>query len=66
MPDVNLFMKRARKRSREEKAEAQARFKEILSIIKKYNLKDGLTPEMTVELLQDLGTTFVKTLPYLK
>ncbi|MBO7702629.1 MAG: AarF/ABC1/UbiB kinase family protein, partial [Eggerthellaceae bacterium] len=60
MADFGLSMKRARKRSKEEKAESRARFKEILEIVKKYDIKDGLTPEMTVELIQDLGTTFVK------
>ena len=37
-----------------------ARGKEIMGILKKYDYSDGLTPEMTVELLQDLGPTFVK------
>ncbi|MBR0403905.1 MAG: AarF/ABC1/UbiB kinase family protein [Eggerthellaceae bacterium] len=60
MADVNLFMRKARRRSKEEKAESRARFKEILAIVKKYDLKEGLTPEMTVDLIQDLGTTFVK------
>ena len=60
MANVGLSMKKARKRTREEKAEARARFKEIMGIVKKYDLKNGLTPEMTVELIQDLGTTFVK------
>jgi len=60
MADFSLSMKRARKRTKEEKAESKARFKEILSIVKKYDIKEGLTPEMTVDLIQDLGTTFVK------
>ena len=60
MADVSVLLKRARKRSKEDKAASQARFKEILAILKKYDLKDGLTPETTVELIQDLGTTFVK------
>ena len=60
MANVGLSMKKARKRSKEEKAESKARFKEILAIVKKYDMKEGLTPEMTVELIQDLGTTFVK------
>ena len=60
MASVGLSMKKARKRTREEKAETRARFKEILSIVKKYDLKEGLTPETTVELIQDLGTTFIK------
>lgn len=60
MVDIRSALKKARRRSKEEKAESRERFKEILSIVKKYDLKDGLTPEMTVELIQDLGTTFVK------
>ena len=60
MADVGNLMKRARRRSKEEKAASQARFREILAIVKKYDLKNGLTPETTVELIQDLGTTFVK------
>ena len=60
MANVGLSMKKARKRTKEEKAESKARFKEILSIVKKYDVRGGLTPEMTVELIQDLGTTFVK------
>ena len=60
MANVGLSLKRARKRSKEEKSASQARFKEILSIVKRYDLRDGLTPEMTVDLIQDLGTTFVK------
>ena len=60
MANFGLSMKKARKRSKEEKAEARERFKEILAIVKKYNVKDGLTPEMTVDILQDLGPTFVK------
>ena len=60
MADFSLSMKKARKRTREEKAETRARFKEILSIVKKYDLKNGMTPETMVDLIQDLGTTFVK------
>ena len=37
-----------------------ARGKEIMGILKKYDFSDGLTPEMTVDILQDLGPTFVK------
>ena len=60
MANVGLSLKKARKRTKEEKAEARARFKEIMAIVKKYDLKEGLTPETTVDLIQDLGTTFVK------
>ena len=37
-----------------------ARGKEIIAILKKYDYEDGLTPETTVSILQDLGPTFVK------
>ena len=60
MADFGLSMRKARKRSKEDRAEARARFKEILDIVRKHDVRDGLTPEMTVELLEDLGTTFVK------
>ena len=42
------------------KIDYNARGKEILAILKKYNYEDGLTPEITVSILQDLGPTFVK------
>ncbi len=37
-----------------------ARGKEILTILRKYDYSGGLTPQMTVDILQDLGPTFVK------
>ena len=60
MVDIRSAFTKARKRSKADTAAEQARFKEILAIVKKHDLKDGLTPETTVELIQDLGTTFVK------
>ena len=60
MANVVLALKKARRKSKEEKAASQARFREILAIVKKYDLREGLTPETTVELIEDLGTTFVK------
>ena len=60
MANVSLSMKKARKRTREEKAQSQKRFREILGIIKKYDIKEGMSPDQTVELIQDLGTTFIK------
>ena len=42
MANVGLSMRRARKRTKEEKAESKARFKEILSIVKKYDVKEDL------------------------
>ena len=49
----------ARKKTKDS-IDYSARGKEIMGILKKYDYSDGLTPEMTVELLQDLGPTFVK------
>ena len=43
-----------------DKIDYNARGKEILAILKKYDYEDGLTPEITVSILQDLGPTFVK------
>lgn len=60
MPSFTDMMKKARKRTREDNERTNARFKEILGIVKKHGLKDGLTPEKAVSLLQDLGPTFVK------
>lgn len=51
---------KARKRAKEHDESTGGRFREILSIVRKHGLKDGLTPEKAVSLLQDLGPTFVK------
>ena len=60
MPKAMDLMKRARKRSKDESEQTSERFREILEIVRKHDLKSGMTPEKTVSLLQDLGTTFVK------
>ncbi len=49
----------ARKKTKDN-VDYNARGKEILGILKKYDLSEGLTPETTVSILQDLGPTFVK------
>ena len=36
------------------------RLKEIIAVLRKYNYDDGITPEITVNILQDLGPTYVK------
>lgn len=36
------------------------RLKEIISVLRKYNYDNGITPEITVNILQDLGPTYVK------
>ena len=60
MASVASMMVKARKFAKSDNAQTGERFKEILSIVKKHDVAHGLTPEKTVALLQDLGTTFVK------
>ena len=52
-------LRNARKKTRD-KVDYSARGKEIIAILKNYDYSEGLTPEMTVDILQDLGPTFVK------
>ena len=52
-------LRNARKKTRD-KVDYTQRGKEIIAILKKYDYSDGLTPTMTVDILQDLGPTFVK------
>ena len=52
-------LRKARKTTKD-KVDTTARGKEIIGILKKYDYSDGLTPEMTVSILEDLGPTFVK------
>ena len=52
-------LRNARKKTKD-KVDTTARGKEIISILKKYDYEDGLTPAMTVSILEDLGPTFVK------
>lgn len=60
MPSFNNALKKSRNKQRTSKAETNARFKQILDIVRGYDLRDGMTPEKAVNLLQDLGPTFVK------
>ena len=53
-------LNRQRKEAKGADPDTHGRFKEIVAIIKKYNYDDGITPEITVNLLTDLGPTFVK------
>ncbi len=41
-------------------ATASARFKDILKVLRRYDLIKGLTPEKLRQILEDLGPTFVK------
>ncbi len=49
-----------RKDAKKAEPDTHGRLKEIISILNKYDYKDGITPEIVVCILQDLGPTFVK------
>ena len=49
-----------RREAKKAEPDTNGRFREILGILRKYDYKDGITPEITVQILQDLGPTFVK------
>lgn len=47
-------------RNRDKTKGTSRRFREILSTLRKHDVQGGLTPDKAVELLEDLGATFVK------
>ena len=49
-----------RKEAKKAGPDIRARFNEIYAILQKYDYDDGITPEIVVSILQDLGPTFVK------
>lgn len=49
-----------RKDAKKAEPNTNARLKEIIDILKKYDFDDGITPEIIVSILEDLGPTFVK------
>ena len=49
-----------RKEAKKAEPKSNGRLREIISIVNKYNYDDGFTPEIIVNILQDLGPTFVK------
>ena len=49
-----------RKEAKKAQPDTNGRLKEIIAIIRKYDYKDGITPEIIASILQDLGPTFVK------
>ena len=53
-------LRKQRKDAKKAEPDSGGRLKEIIEVLKKYNYDDGLTPEITVSILQDLGPTFVK------
>nr|AHF24742.1 protein kinase, ABC1 family [uncultured bacterium Contig12] len=49
-----------RKDAKKAEPNTNGRLKEILGVLNKYNYDNGITPEIIVNILQDLGPTFVK------
>ena len=49
-----------RKEAKKAEPKSNGRLKEIINIVNKYNYDEGITPEIVVNILQDLGPTFVK------
>ena len=59
MPGFVQALRKARSKTKD-KVDYTTRGKEIISILKKYDYTEGLTPQMAVSILEDLGPTFVK------
>lgn len=53
-------MKVAQKRAKGKSEHSSARLREILEILRNHDVRSGLTPQKAVDILQDLGPTFVK------
>lgn len=49
-----------RKEAKKAEPDSNGRLREILAVLKKFNYDDGITPEIIVNILEDLGPTFVK------
>ena len=49
-----------RKDAKKAQPDTNGRLREILAIIKKQNYDDGITPEVLINILQDMGPTYVK------
>ena len=49
-----------RREAKKAEPHSNGRLREIIAILKKYDYADGFTPEIIVNILQDLGPTFVK------
>ena len=56
---VSALMKQ-RKEAKKAEPKSNGRLKEIIAVLNKYNYDDGITPDIIVNILQDLGPTFVK------
>ena len=60
MSDFILALIKQRRDAKKEGPDTSGRLKEIIDILRKYDYDDGITPEIVVGIIQDLGPTFVK------
>ena len=56
---VSALIKQRREAKKAEPS-SNGRLREIIAVLRKYNYDEGITPEITVSILQDLGPTYVK------
>ena len=49
-----------RRDAKKAEPDTNGRLKEIIGVLRKYDYKDGITPDIIASILQDLGPTFVK------
>ena len=49
-----------RREAKKAEPKSNKRLKEIIDVVNKYNYDNGITPEIIVKILEDLGPTFVK------
>ena len=56
---ITALMKQ-RKDAKKAEPNVNGRLKDVLAVLRKYNYDDGITPEIVVNILTDLGPTFVK------
>lgn len=59
MPSFKDLMRIAEKKA-ESDVDSGGRLREIVEIVARHDIHEGLTPQKTVDILQDLGATFVK------
>jgi len=60
MSNFMTALLKQRKDAKKAEPDTNGRLREILAVLKKYNYDDGISPEIVVNILTDLGPTFVK------
>ncbi len=60
MPPSRRSWLTSKNRMQKNNATAAARFKDILNVLRRYDLIKGITPEKLRKILEDLGPTFIK------